>query len=163
MTILCSDPVPQKAKSASSNKENPPCYSLGCESLQFFGDFPSSLSSSFLWGSDSIRSSLVSFSCCTTRGIVKSSLCRSTSRFSLRVSELPFGLLICLLKSTNIINNSPVKYTDAQLPVEDAHTWQCTPDAWIVWLCDWMCEHTFVLWKFTTWRYIYRELSVVHL
>ena len=35
-----------------------------------------------------------------------------------------------------------VKYTKAQPLVEDAHTWQCTPDTWTNFR-DWICEHTF--------------------
>lgn len=34
------------------------------------------------------------------------------------------------------------KYIRAQPPVEDSHTWQCTPDTWTD-LCDWTCKHTF--------------------
>lgn len=35
-----------------------------------------------------------------------------------------------------------VKYKKAQPLVEDAHTWQHTPDAWTN-LCDWTCKSTF--------------------
>ena len=40
------------------------------------------------------------------------------------------------------IHYCTVKYTKAQPLVDDAHTWQCTPDTWTN-LRDWTCERTF--------------------
>ena len=52
-----------------------------------------------------------------------------------------------------------MNYTKAQPIVEDAHTWRCIPDMWTN-LQDWICEHRFAFWKFTTRRFVYRGLTV---
>ena len=64
--ILHSNVVPQKLTIPPQIK--PHCHFLHCESLQFFSYFfLLSLFILFLWASKSIRSSLVSSSCCTAR------------------------------------------------------------------------------------------------
>lgn len=81
----CNLPVPfcthvlcLKTNSASSDRENAPAIS--CVMNLFSSSVASSswLSLLFPWASSSIRSSLVSCSCCTARSSMKSSFCRSS-------------------------------------------------------------------------------------
>lgn len=54
--------------------------------------------------------------------------------------------------------SSTVQYAKAQPLVEDACTWQCTPDMWTD-LHDWTCEHGICI--FETWMSVCRGLTVL--
>ena len=91
-TVLHSGPVPHKRTVPPQiKKRKSPCHFLHRESLRFFSYSFFLVSSSFLWASHSSRSLLVSSSFYTARSSVKSSSCRSSSSFSLRVTKLLFG------------------------------------------------------------------------
>ena len=88
-TTLHLGPVPQKLTVPPHIKKNP----LSFPALwNLFSFSPTScLSSSFLWASNSIRSSLVSSLGCTARSLMslwRPSCCRFSSSFSLRITKL---------------------------------------------------------------------------
>ena len=90
----------------------------------------SCLPSSFLWVSSSIRSSLVSSSCCIAR--------TSLLQWSHLLADLAWNKDVLL----HSIQHCTVKPTNAQPLVQDACMRHCMPQTWAH-LSVWTCEHMF--------------------